>query len=173
MKAQLGKYLPWVLVLILATLTTYFGIGTPDAAPAVPIKVTVRDTVRDTLTQVVRVPVQVVRLVRDTTERTPEAALAEIDRLDAERDSLNREILRYGATRADFDSTLTLAIGDSSRVTVRAQVSHEIEEGNFILSLTVVEAVLAVVAECPGETPWGWITAAGAGLAAVLSAILK
>jgi hypothetical protein len=169
----LRKYLPWALVLVLAGLSAYLGTGTPELPPATPVTLTVRDTVRDTTTLVIRVPDRVIRIVRDTLTLSDEDARAELARLEAERDSLNGEILRIGETRADLDTTLTLALGDSSQVTVRAQVAHENERGLTTLSLAVVEAVLAMQAECPSPSPWGWITAAGGALAAVLAAILK
>jgi hypothetical protein len=173
MKQVLRKYLPWALVLLLAGLSAYYGIGTPDVPPAEPVTITVRDTVHDTTVVIVQVRDRVTHVVRDTITLTEDDARAEIARLDAERDSLNREILRIGETRADLDTTLTLALGDSSRVTVRASVAHENERGLTTLSLAVVEAVLAMQAECPSPSPWGWITAAGGALAAVLAAIFK
>ena len=173
MKVQLVKYLPWALVLMLAVLSAYFGIGTPEIPPAAPVTITARDTVHDTTTIIVRVPDRLTRIVRDTVTLSADDARAELARLESERDSLNREILRIGETRADLDTTMTLALGDSSHVTVRARVSHENERGLTSLSLAVVEAVLAVQAECPASSPWGWITAAGGALATVLAVILK
>lgn len=172
----LKKYSPWIVSLILAALWALLGSGTPDpGAPQEPVFVTVRDTVRDTIPTEVRVRDRVVVVQRDTLDREPLVVALEreaIERLRFERDSLNVEILRFGETRADIDTTITIALGDSSSVTLDVRVSHEVERGYTTLALRVVEAVLTQVAECPGNT-WSWITAAGAAIAAVLAVIIK
>lgn len=170
------KILPWAITLILAALWAWLGSGSPDpASPPDPVIVTVRDTVRDTVWQEVRVPVRYTVTVRDAVDRDPALIVEDGEALRvlaAERDSLNQEILRFGETRADIDTTITLPIGDSSHVTLEARIAHEVERGYTTLALRVKEAVLSLAAECPGTT-WGWITAAGAAIAAVLAVIIK
>ncbi|MCZ7556790.1 MAG: hypothetical protein M5R41_10365 [Bacteroidia bacterium] len=173
---SLKKILPWAITLILAALWAWLGSGSPEpGAPAEPMFVTVRDTVRDTVWNEARVPARVVIVRRDTVERDPGAMALDgeaLRRLIIERDSLNFEILRLGETRADIDTTITIALGDSSSITLEVRVSHEIERGYTTLALRVAEAVLTQTAVCPSNT-WSWITAAGAAIAAVLAVIIK
>jgi hypothetical protein len=174
--SKLKQYSPWFVSLLLAALCALLGFGSPDpAAPSEPTIVTVRDTVRDTVWSEVRVPVRYAVIVRDTMDRDPALIAGDgeaLRGLAAERDSLNREILRFGETLADIDTTITIPIGDSSHVTLEARIEHEVERGYTTLALRVKEAVLSLAAECPGNT-WGWISAAGAAIAAVLAVIIK
>lgn len=175
MSPALKKYLPWAVAIILAMLSAYLGTQTPDVPRSEPVFVTVRDTafLRDTVTLRIRDRVTVV--VNDSVRSAPDSlqAVAGLERLRAERDSLNREILRLGETRADIDTMITLPIGDSSHVEIRACAMHEIERGYTTISLILVKAVLVAVAECPDTAPWGWITSAATAVAAVLAVVLK
>ncbi len=168
----LAKYAPWIISLILGVLCVVLGTGTPGLPAPATVTVVARDTLRDTVWNTRRVPVRII--VTDSSgapldsARRSGALLA----LVAERDSLNREILRLGATRADVDTVLTLAIGDSSRVRVRVRSEHEVEQGFTTIRVLVEEAILAVSAECPPGTVQ-WIVAAAGAVAAVLAAVIK
>lgn len=171
MNQTLQKYLPWVVAILIALMAAYLGIQQPEGMrPPAPEIITVRDTIlaRDTVT--VRQIVHRTVVLHDTA-----SAAADTSRLAAlvrERDSLNAEILALGETRADVDTTITLALGDSSHVTLRTRAMHEVERGFITITHEVLSAVLAVQGECTGTPLWMWITSATAALVAALVAVI-
>lgn len=170
----LAKFAPWIISIILGVLCVVLGTGTPGLPTPAPVTVVARDTLRDTVWNERRVPVRVVVVVSDSAGAPLDSArrAEALSALVLERDSLNREILRLGATRADVDTVFTLAIGDSSRVRIRVRSEHEVEQGFTTIRVLVEEAILAVATECPPGTVQ-WIVAAAGAVAAVLAAVIK
>lgn len=175
MNQTLQKYLPWVVVILLGIVAAYFGIQQPDVMrPPAPEITTVRDTIltRDTVT--VRQIVHRTVVLHDSlrADGSADDYASALDALIHERDSLNAEILALGETRADVDTVVTLALGDSSCVTLRTHVMHEVERGLTTITHEVLSAVLTVEAECTGTPLWMWITSATSALIAALLAVI-